>query len=200
MRLLNSGQKMVAVQTRRFTVSEYHRMSELGILVPTERTELVNGQIIAMAAKGTLHTSAVLLTQDLLSDRLGKQVFVKSQDPIRLNDDSEPEPDILLAVRDPLAYSTHHPTAAEVLLVIEIADSSLKYDLETKAPLYAKAGILEYWVLDVVERKLHVFQQPTALEYQRQTILAETLEIAPLAFPDCAIAIRDLLPPILADG
>ncbi|MBW4550694.1 MAG: Uma2 family endonuclease [Aphanocapsa sp. GSE-SYN-MK-11-07L] len=186
---------MVAVQTRRFTVSEYHRMSELGILVPTERTELVNGQIIAMAAKGTLHTSAVLLTQDLLSDRLGKRVFVKSQDPIRLNDDSEPEPDIVLAVRDPLAYSDHHPTAAEVLLVIEIADSSLKYDLETKAPLYAKAGISEYWVLDVVERKLHVFRQPGELEYQRQTILAETLEIAPLAFPDCAIAIRDLLPP-----
>lgn len=191
---------MVAVQTRRFTVSEYHRMSELGILVPTEQTELVNGQIIAMAAKGTAHTSAVLLTQDLLKDRLGRKVFVKSQDPICLSDDSEPEPDLVLAVRDPLAYSTHHPTAAEVLLVIEIADSSLKYDLETKAPMYAKAGISEYWVLDVVERKLHVFRQPGEWEYQSQTILAETLEIAPLAFPDCPIAIRDLLPPIFTDN
>ncbi len=190
---------MVAVQTRRFTVSEYHRMSELGILVPAERTELVNGQIITMAAKGTGHTSATARTKTLFEIRLANRVIIHVQDPIHLSDDSEPEPDIVLAVQDPLAYSTHHPTAAEVLLVIEIADSSLKYDLEIKPPMYSKAGISEYWVLDVVERKLHVFRHPGELEYQRQTILAETLEIAPLAFPDCAIAIRDLLPPIPTD-
>jgi Uma2 family endonuclease len=190
---------MVAVQTRRFTVSEYHRMSELGILVPSERTELVNGQIIRMAAKGTGHTSATARTKTLFEIRLANRVIIHVQDPIHLSDDSEPEPNLVLADLDPLAYSTHHPTAAEVLLVIEIADSSLKYDLEIKAPMYAKAGIAEYWVLNVVERKLHVFRQPGELEYQHQTILAETLEVSPLAFPDCAIAIREMLPPTLVD-
>jgi Uma2 family endonuclease len=187
---------MVAVRPRHFTVSEYHRMSEFGILPSGERTELLNGQIITMAAKGTAHSSAVLLTQDFFKERLGRKVFVKSQDPIHLSDDSEPEPDVVLAIRDPLAYSTHHPTAMEVLLVIEVADSSLKYDLETKALAYAKAGISEYWVLDVFDRKLHVFRQPSELGYQSQTILAETLDITPLALPDCVVAIRALLPPM----
>jgi Uma2 family endonuclease len=153
-----------------------------------------------MVAKGTGHTSATARTKTLFEIRLANRVIIHVQDPIHLSDDSEPEPDLVLAALDPLAYSTHHPTAAEVLLVIEIADSSLRYDLETKAPMYAKAGICEYWVLDIVERKLHVFRQPGELEYQRQTILAETLEVSPLAFPDCAIAIREMLPPTLVDG
>ena len=134
--------------------------------------------------------------QDFFKERLGRKVFVKSQDPIHLSDDSEPEPDVVITIRDPLAYSTHHPTAMEVLLVIEVADSSLKYDLETKAPAYAKEGISEYWVLDVLDRKLHVFRQLSESGYQSQTILAETLDIAPLAFPDCTVAIRALLPPM----
>lgn len=187
---------MTAVQTRRFTVQEYYRMTEEGILTPTERTELVNGEIIKMPAKGTAHTSTVLLVQDLLKERLGRRVFVQSQDPIRLFDDSEPEPDVAVVKRDPLAYSTHHPRPDEVLLLIEVADSSLKYDLETKAVLYARAAIAEYWVLDVLERQLHVFRQPHQGRYQSQTILAEALEITPLAFTDCTVLIQDLLPPL----
>jgi Uma2 family endonuclease len=187
---------MTAVHARRFTVQEYYRMTEQGILSPTERTELVNGEIIKMVAKETAHTSAVLIVQDVFKERLGRQVFVKSQDPIRLFDDSEPEPDVAVVKRDPLAYSTHHPLPAEVLLLIEAADSSLKYDLETKAILYARAEISEYWVLDVLERQLHVFRQPHQGRYQSQTILAETLEVTPIAFADCAIAIQDLLPPV----
>ncbi|WP_346294367.1 Uma2 family endonuclease [Sphaerothrix gracilis] len=186
---------MVAVQPRRFIVSEYHRMSELGILHPTERTELIAGEIISMAAKGTAHASAVLLTQDLFKEGLGRRVFVKSQDPIHLSDTSEPEPDIVIARRDPLAYSTHHPTPAEILLVIEVADSSLNYDLKTKAPLYAQARIADYWVLDVIARQLYVFRQPAAGQYQSQTILAESLKIAPLAFTDFVIQVAQMLPP-----
>ncbi|NJL88137.1 MAG: Uma2 family endonuclease [Leptolyngbyaceae cyanobacterium SM1_1_3] len=186
---------MIAIQPRRFTVSEYYRMSELGILQPTERTELIAGEIISMAAKGTAHTSAVLLTQDLFKEGLGRRVFVRSQDPIHLSETSEPEPDIVVAVRDPLAYSTHHPTPAEILLVIEVADSSLSYDLKTKAPLYAQASITDYWVLDVIARQLYVFRHPAAGQYQSQTILAAALEIAPLAFADFAIQVAQMLPP-----
>ena len=151
---------MVASQTRRFTVDEYNRMSELGILTATEHTELVNGEIITMIAKGFAHASAVLRTQECFQEALGRRIFVRAQDPIRLSNHSEPEPDIVIAARDPLAYSTHHPSPDEILLVIEVADSSLKYDLKTKAPLYAAAGIKEYWILDVMERQLYTFRQP----------------------------------------
>ena len=187
---------MVALQTRRFTVAEYYRMSELGILSPTEQTELINGEIIPMIAKGTAHTSAVLRTQEIFQEGIRRRAFVKVQDPIRLNDYSEPEPDIVIAARDPMAYSTHHPCPEEVLLVIEVADSSLKYDLETKAPMYAASEISEYWVLDVIERKFYTFCEPAEGSYQRQSILADTLEAAPLAFPDLTIAIATMLPPI----
>ncbi|MGB7414682.1 MAG: Uma2 family endonuclease, partial [Thermosynechococcaceae cyanobacterium] len=94
-------------------------------------------------------------------------------------------------------YSTHHPLPEEVLLLIEVADSSLKYDLGTKAILYARAEIAKYWVLDVLERQLHVFRQPYQGRYQSETSLAETLEVTPLAFADVAIAIQDLLPPVI---
>jgi Uma2 family endonuclease len=190
---------MVAAQTHRFTVSEYHRMSELGILSPTERTELINGEIITMAAKGTAHTSATTRTKKLFELALQDQATIRVQDPIRLNDFSEPEPDVVIAVSDSLDYSTHHPTPEEVLLVIEVADSSLKYDLEVKAPLYAAAGITEYWVLDVIERQLHSFRQPAEGRYQWQTILADALEIAPLAFPAVIVKITQMLPPVVPE-
>ncbi|MEM8805803.1 MAG: Uma2 family endonuclease [Cyanobacteria bacterium P01_G01_bin.38] len=186
---------MVAIQTRRFTVEEYIRMSELGILAPAERTELVNGEIITMTAKGTAHTSATTLTKTVFELGLRNQAIIRVQDLIYLNDYSEPEPDIVIAVQDLLACSTHHPRPDEVLLAIEVADTSLRYDLETKAPMYAAAGINEYWGLDVIERQLHVFRQPADGRYQEQSILAETLEVAPLAFPDLIVPISQMLPP-----
>lgn len=148
-----------------------------------------------MIAKGFAHTSAVLRTQECFQ-ALGRRVFVRAQNPIRLDNYSEPEPDIVIARRAPLAYSNHHPNPDEVLLVIEVADSSLKYDLETKAPMYAAAGIKDYWILDVIERQLYTFRQPKDSRYQAQSILAETLEVSPLAFDELIIQIADLLPPL----
>ncbi|MEM6253641.1 MAG: Uma2 family endonuclease [Cyanobacteria bacterium P01_D01_bin.156] len=187
---------MVASRSRRFTVDEYMRMGELGILAANERTELIDGEIIPMIAKGFAHTSATLRTQECWQLALGKQVSIRVQDPIALDNYSEPEPDIVIAKRDLLDYSTHHPAPDEVLLVIEIADSSLKYDLETKAPLYAAAGIQEYWVLDVVERQLYQFRQPQNGRYQAQSILAETLVASAMAFEELRVAISDMLPPL----
>ena len=186
---------MIAVQSKRFTVDQYHRMSELGILSPVERTELINGEVITMAAKGTAHTSAVLVTHHLLINLLAGSVFVQSQDPITLNDYSEPEPDIAVVKLDPLAYSTRHPGPEDVLLLIEVAGSSLKYDLETKAPMYAIAGIQDYWILDVLERSLHVFRQPAKGQYQSHLVLASALSISPLAFSKLEIQVSDMLPP-----
>ncbi|MGB3298407.1 MAG: Uma2 family endonuclease [Phormidesmis sp.] len=186
---------MISVQPKRFTLKQYHDMSELGILSPTERTELINGEIVTMAAKVTAHTSAVLVTHHLLIKFLSERAFVQCQDPIQLSDRSEPEPDVAVVKLDPLAYSTRHPAPEDVLLLIEVAGSSLKYDLENEAPIYAAANIADYWILDVIERELHVFRQPANGRYQSHLVLASALSISPLAFNDLEIQILDMLPP-----
>ncbi len=188
---------MVAAGPKRFTVNDYHRMSELEILSPTERTELINGEIITMVAKGTAHTSAVLVINRLLSNLLGEKAFIQCQDPVQLSDRSEPEPDIAVVRLDPLAYSTRHPTPEDVLLLVEVASSSLQYDLEVKAPMYAAASIADYWILDVIERELHVFRQPAGDRYQSHSVLAAALSITPVAFADLEIQISQMLPPQL---
>ncbi len=168
-------------------------MMEAGILHPDERVELLEGQIIQMAAKGTAHSAAVSRIEKLLRNRLGDRVLLRFQDPVRLNDYSEPEPDVAIVQPSPSFYEDHHPTPSEVFWLIEVSDSTLKFDRETKAPVYARSGILEYWVLDVIGRKLHSYRMPSAEGYQSEMILAEDLTIAPLAFPDCTIAIKDML-------
>jgi len=182
-----------AIAVRRLSVQDYHRMAESGILQPDERIELLEGQIIQMAAKGTAHRAAVTRIQRLFEKRLGDRVLICLQDPVRLDDYSEPEPDVAILVPNPLDYEDHHPTPSEVYLLIEVSDTTLKFDRETKAPAYARSGITEYWVLDVNDRKLHVYRVPSAEGYQSETILSDALTVAPLAFPDYVIAVRELL-------
>jgi len=182
-----------AIAVRRLSVQDYHRMAESGILQPDERIELLEGQIIQMAAKGTAHSAAVSRIESVLRARLAGEVLLRFQDPVRLNDYSEPEPDVAVVRPDPLYYEDHHPNPSEVYLLIEVSDTTLKFDRETKAPAYARSGITEYWVLDVNDRKLHVYQVPSAEGYQSETILSEGLTVAPLAFPDCVIVVRELL-------
>jgi Uma2 family endonuclease len=180
---------------RLFTVKDYHRMTESGIFDPDERVELLAGQIIKMTAKGTAHEAAITRTERLLRNRLGEQVLLRLQSPIQLNDYSEPEPDIAVVTVDPLDYDDHHPTPSEVFLIIEVADSSLNRDLEFKATIYAQSKIRDYWVLDVNERQLHVFREPSETGYQREVILRDEATIFPLAFPNCLIIVREMLRP-----
>ncbi|MDM9580705.1 Uma2 family endonuclease [Nostoc sp. GT001] len=186
---------------RLISVREYHQMAEMGIFHPEERLELIAGQIIRMSAKGTAHESAITRTERLLGQRLGDKVLLRIQSPVQLDDYSEPEPDISVVKLNPLDYEDHHPNASEVFLLIEIADSSLKYDREVKAMAsptpraiaYSNSGIIEYWILDVNGRKLYMYRLPSPDGYHSESILAEDVTISPLAFPDCAIAIRELL-------
>ncbi|MFN7416297.1 MAG: Uma2 family endonuclease [Dolichospermum sp.] len=182
------------LQLRLWTVDEYHRMAEAGIFEPSERVELLEGKIIWMIAKGTAHSSAVGRTNKLLQNRLGNQAWIAIQDPVKLNEQSEPEPDIAVVKIDPLDYADHHPTPAEVYLIIEVADSSLKLDTEIKAKAYSQAGIKDYWVLDVVKRELIVFRNPTAEGYQNREIITEHQNISPLDFPDLEIVVSQMLP------
>ncbi|MEH2451120.1 Uma2 family endonuclease [Nostoc sp.] len=184
------------LKLRLWTVEEYHRMAEAGIFGADERVELLEGKIIWMIAKGTAHRSAVGRTDYLLKNRLGNRAWVSIQDPVKLNERSEPEPDIAVVKVDPLDYADHHPTPSEVYLIIEVADSSLKLDCQTKAKAYSQAGITDYWVLNVVSRQLYVFRQPTQDGYQSKVILAEDATISPLEFPDLSIAVLEILPPV----
>ncbi|MBE9199816.1 MULTISPECIES: Uma2 family endonuclease [unclassified Nodularia (in: cyanobacteria)] len=181
---------------RLWTVEEYHRMAEAGIFGADERVELLEGKIIWMIAKGTAHRSAVGRTDKLLQNRLGNRAWVSIQDPIQLNERSEPEPDIAVVKVDPLDYADHHPTPPEVYLIIEVANSSLKLDCETKAKAYSAAGITDYWVLDVISRQLHVFREPTQEGYKNVVILAEDATISPLEFPDLQMMVLEMLPPV----
>lgn len=180
---------------RPLTVQDYHRMAEAGIFHPEERVELIAGQIIQMSAKGTAHESAITRTDRLLRNRIGNQVLLRLQSPVQLDDYSEPEPDVAVVMPNPLDYDDHHPTPSEVFLIIEVADTSLKYDREKKAPMYAKAGITDYWVLDVIGRKLYVYRLPSPAGYQSEMILSEEVTISPLAFPDCVITVKEMLRP-----
>ncbi|OLP18747.1 hypothetical protein BST81_08875 [Leptolyngbya sp. 'hensonii'] len=188
-----SSSRDSAIALRRFSVQEYHQMAAFGILRPDERVELLDGQIIKMAAKGTAHRAAISRIDYLIRERLGDRVLVCLQDPVRLDDYSEPEPDVALLHPNPTYYEDHHPSPSEVFLIIEVSDTTLKFDCETKALAYARSGIVEYWVLDVNGRELHLYRQPSAAGYQSHTILAETLTVAPLAFPDCVMAVQELL-------
>jgi Uma2 family endonuclease len=182
------------LQLRLWTVDEYHRMAEAGIFEPSERVELLEGKIICILTKGISHRSAMGRTNKLLQNRLGNQACIAIQDPVKLNERSEPEPDIAVVKIDPLDYADHHPTPAEIYLIIEVADSSLKLDTEIKAKAYSQAGIKDYWVLDVVKRELIVFRNPTTEGYQNQEIITEHQNISPLDFPDLEIVVSQMLP------
>jgi Uma2 family endonuclease len=181
---------------KRLTVQDYHRMSELGILDPGERTELIAGQIVLMVAKGTPHVTSLHLLANDLRDRLGNTALVRTQDPIQLDDYSEPEPDIIIAQGTVLNYADHHPYPTEIHLVVEVADSTLKQDCEIKDKLYAQAGIADYWVVDLKNRQLHIFRNPTPTGYTSHLILSEPSEIFPLAFPHISISLTAILPPL----
>jgi Uma2 family endonuclease len=195
----------MAVTVRLLTVQDYHRMAEAGIFHPEERVELLAGQVIQMAAKGTAHSVANTRTRRLIENRLAvgfaspqeSRALVRVQEPIQLDDYSEPEPDIAIVITRPLEYADHHPIAAEVLLIIEIADSSFRLDCGVKAIAYARSGIADYWVLDVNDRKLHVFRSPSAQGYQSELVLGESMTVAPLSFPDCVVSVQEMLQPAI---
>jgi Uma2 family endonuclease len=184
---------MTLLDIRLLTVQEYHRMAEIGIIDEDERVELLAGQIVKMAAKGTAHSAAVTRTDKLLNNRLGQRILVRLQDPVRLNDYSEPEPDIAVVIPDPLYYEDHHPSPSEIYLIIEVADTTLRTDCGIKATIYAQFGIADYWVLDVNNRQLHVFRDPSQDGYQSRVILGDDGSISPLQFPDISFMVGEML-------
>jgi Uma2 family endonuclease len=188
---------LMLLDIRLLTVKDYHQMGETGIFDPDERIELLSGQIIKKPVKGPSHSAAVKRIDRILRSKLGNSVLVQLQDPVQLDNYSEPEPDVALLVPNPTDYEDHHPTAADVYLIIEVSDSTLSRDCEFKADLYARSGIVDYWVLDLSNRQLRVFREPTQNGYQKKMTLSENESIALLAFANCMIQVSELLRPII---
>jgi Uma2 family endonuclease len=179
-----------------WTVNEYRQMSDVGILNADTRTELIAGQILVMAAKGTPHVLGLRLLAVALDKLLTNQpFFISTQDPIQLNDFSEPEPDLAIVRGTLLDYADRHPEPKDLALVVEVADSTLKYDCDVKDKLYAQSGIEDYWVLDVKNRNLHVFRNPTSTGYTSHLILTPPNSISPLSFLNQSVSLLDILPP-----
>jgi Uma2 family endonuclease len=183
----------VQLQRRLFTVEEYYRMAEAGILSADERVELIEGKIVAMAAIGTRHAACVDRLNYLLSQRIGGRAFVRVQNPVRLDAYSEPQPDIALLRPRADFYALAHPGPVDVFLVVEVADSSVGFDREVKIPLYARAWISEAWLVDLIGGSVTSYRQPSAQGHQDLQQRPRGRPLAPEAFPDLVMAIDDIL-------
>jgi Uma2 family endonuclease len=182
----------MALTLAKWTLDEYHRMIAAGML--SERhVELLKQKIVEMPPEGPSHASGSTSTREYLSDLLGKRVLIRDAKPITLPTvGSEPEPDIAVVARQDNFYQRRHPYPADIFLLIEFSDSSLQKDLEEKRDIYAEAEILEYWVVNLRDLKVIVFRASVAGVYQvRQELVGG--EIYPIAFPDVAVSIQQLL-------
>lgn len=185
----------MSVQAKRWTREEYDRMVELGLLAPDSHVQLIEGEILEMAPPGAPHSTAVGLVQDILHATFeGTALHVRGQQPVRIGPDSEPEPDIAVVKGRRLDYLKIHPAAEDVVLVIEVADTSIDLDRRRKARLYGRAGIPEYWIVALPERILEVFTDPGAAGYAQRTVLRPGDAVGPIAKPDAKIDVAALLP------
>ena len=185
----------VDVRRRRFTVEEYYRMAEVGILGPEDRVELIEGEIFQMSPIGPRHAYSVIALTTLFTRALGERTLLSSQNPVLLPHDTEPEPDVVL-LRPPLSqYGARLPQPTDVLLIIEVADTSYPFDREVKLPLYAAANVPEVWIVDLTRDTVEVFRDPTARAYRVTDRVTRGGHVAPSAFPDAVIAVDEILPP-----
>jgi Uma2 family endonuclease len=177
---------------RRFTVEEFHRMGEAGIFHEDDRVELIDGQIVQLSPIGRPHAYAVTMLTNLLAPRLTGRALVSPQNPVHLFRDSEPLPDIVL-LRPRPDYKDVDVSAADVLLLVEVADSSLHYDRTVKLRLYARAGIPEVWIVDVAGERVEVHRRPAERRYAEVERVGRGGRVAPAALPDVEIAVDEIL-------
>ena len=185
-----SAHPLVGVRRRRFTVDDYHRMGEAGILTEDDRVELIGGAIVEMSPIHDPHVRAVNYLNEFLILRLaGGDVTVSIQNPIRLSDDTEPQPDVAVL----RGRGRGLADAADVLLVIEVADTTRRYDRTVKLPLYAAAGIPEAWLVDLVARTIERHTEPRDGRYQQRTVARRGESLASTALPAVILSVDAVL-------
>ncbi|PYN17910.1 MAG: hypothetical protein DMD76_30365 [Candidatus Rokuibacteriota bacterium] len=186
-------------KTRRFSRAEYERLIDLGVFQPGEPIELIGGELMVAEPQGVAHYTAIVKTARALEAAFGPEWHARTQGPIGLDDDSEPEPDVAVVPGSPEDYSRAHPSRP--VLTVEVAESSLAVDRQRKGSLYARAGLADYWVLNLVDRVLEVYREPApdsaapfGWRYARCEVFDASARVTPLAVPAASIPVSRLLP------
>jgi|SRR5215471_6752539 len=183
----------VEISKRRFTADEYQRMGQTGILSEDDRVELIDGEIVAMTPIGLRHGAAVDRSNRMMVMRAGDRAIVRVQGSVRLDSFHEPEPDLLLLRPHEDFYASTHPGPADILLIVEIADSSLNYDRDVKGPIYARFGVPEYWLADLNGEQLICYSRPESGVYRDVGHHQRGETVTPRLLADCSIPVDDLL-------
>ncbi len=168
---------------RRFAVSEYHQMAQAGILGEDDRVELIDGEVTQMTPIGRRHAACVDRMTTLFVKTFGDDAQVRVQNPVVLGEYTEPQPDLALLRPRPDFYSSGHPNPEDILLLVEVAETSAETDRRVKVPLYARSGIQEFWLVDLEEDTVTVHRDPTPSGYGTVRVVGRGEEVAPVAFP-----------------
>jgi Uma2 family endonuclease len=177
---------------RNFSRRDYENMIGAGIIGEDEHVELIDGRIVAMSPEGPAHAGAIDLCAEALRRVFGADHTVRVQHPLAVDFNDEPEPDVAVVHGGPRDHLAHHPH--EAVLVVEVAESSLEYDRRDKALLYARAGFVDYWIVNLIDRRVEIHRDPSPAGYRSVVSLAAGDEMAPLAAPSRRIAVGALLP------
>jgi Uma2 family endonuclease len=175
------------VRPRPWTRQEFHRAAEMGLFGPEERLELLDGEIIQKMTQGGLHVFAVKRADRLLTQAFGPDFHTRVQAPLVLNDLSEPEPDVVVVPGTEFDYLSEHPLAANARLVVEVADTTLRFDRNRKRAAYARSGIAEYWIINLLHRQVEVHRDPRSARYRNLTVYPDGESLIPLHAPHAAI-------------
>jgi Uma2 family endonuclease len=188
-----------STRTRRFSRAEYERLIALGVFQPGEPIELIGGELLLAEPQGARHYTAIAKTARTLEAAFGAGWHARMQAPIGLDDDSEPEPDVAIVAGNLDDYDRAHPSRPA--LTVEVADSSLAMDRQHKGSLYARAGLADYWIVNLVERVLEVYREPVAdptapfgWRYARVEVFDGSMQVSPLAAPGTSVPVSRLLP------
>jgi Uma2 family endonuclease len=189
---------MTVATAKRFTITEYHRLADLDFFTEDDRVELIKGEIIKMAAKGKAHSVCNTRLYRELFKLLEEKVTIRGQEPIIIND-SEPELDLTIVKNTPDDYFLNHPTPSDIFLIIEVADSSLKYDQEIKLSLYAEADISDYWIFNLVNYYLECYSDPYQdlqgkFGYRHKSIILPNESVKLPSFPELILDLTKVFP------
>ncbi len=178
---------------RWFSVAEYERMGATGILAEDDRVELIEGEIVEMSPIGSRHAACVKRLSAFLNQLFGQSVIISVQDPIRLDDFSEPQPDVVLLKPRSDFYEHAHPTPDDVLLLIEVSDTTLDYDRQVKLPLYARGNISEVWIVNLADERIEMYANPSGNTYQMTSHAARGDELQSHTLADLRLNASDIL-------
>ncbi len=178
---------------RAFNTADYYRMAEAGILSDDDRVELIEGEVIQMSPIGSRHAGCVTRLNSFISGRMGSSVIVSVQNPVHLDEYSEPQPDVSVLKPREDFYSNSHPTPDDVLIIVEVADSSVVYDRAVKVPLYARAGIAEFWLVDLVRNVVEIHSAPEQGSYSEMREFRRGERLSSGQMPGLVLSVEEIV-------